>query len=141
MGFLFYCSSSHSASHLFYKLGCMYAASGGNPVWDCCSCRPGALSPFILCCSASPQKVSLGSCNESLFHSRRAEVIDSGRAALCFLSGRRGGEESNMAAPAARATSLSTLSPFRYHPHPSCSLKALFLLRRRRLKRAPTNLI
>lgn len=68
----------------------MYAASGGNPVWDCCSCRPGALSPFILCCSASPQKVSLGSCNESLFHSRRAEVIDSGRAALCFLSGRRG---------------------------------------------------
>lgn len=96
---------------------------------DCCSCRPNALSPFILCCSASPQKVSLGSNNESLFHSRRVEVIDSGRASLCFLSGKRGGKKSNMAAPAARATSLSALSPFRYHPHPRRSLKALFLLR------------
>lgn len=56
---------------------------------DCCSCRPDALSPFILGCSASPQKVSLGCNNESLFHSRRAEVMDSGCAALRLLSGRQ----------------------------------------------------
>lgn len=91
-----------------------------------------SILPLPLCI---PQKVSLGSDNESLFDSRRAEVIDSGHAALCFLD-----KESNMAAPAARATSLTALSPFRYHPHPSCSLKALFLLCRS-LKRAPTNLI
>lgn len=63
--------------------------SGLGLAADCCSCRPDTLSPFILRCSASPQKVSLGSNNESLLERRQAEVIDSGRAARCFLSGRQ----------------------------------------------------
>lgn len=55
------------------------------------SCRrPSTLSPFILCCSASLQKVSLGSSQESLFRRRRVELIDSGAAPLLrFLSGRQ----------------------------------------------------
>lgn len=62
---------------------------------DCCLFRPRTLSSFLLCCSASPQRVSLGLNNKSLLERRqrrqwcRIEVIVSGRAAQCFFSGRQ----------------------------------------------------
>lgn len=74
MGFLFNCSISHSAFHLLCKSGCTYAASCRHII---------AIGPAP---SASPQKVSLGSSNESLLGRRRAEVIDSCSDARCFLS-------------------------------------------------------
>lgn len=93
MGFLFYCSRSHSASHLFYKLGCMYAAPRGNPVWDSLLIAARVVPVHYLHSSSAalhPPKKSLWdpTMNRSFIGGGRGNRFS--RAALCFLSGRRG---------------------------------------------------
>lgn len=89
MGFLFNCGISHSAFHLFYKLGCMYAA----PVWDSRLIAARVVPEHYLHSSSAalhpPKKSLWDPTMKSFFHRRRrAEVIDS----LC-ASSRGGGKK------------------------------------------------
>lgn len=150
MGFLFNCSISHSAFHFFYKLGCMYVASRGNPVWDSALIAARVvLTHYLHSPSAAlhPPKKSLWdpTMNPSFISGGGGGGWgECNRFTPCcsLLPLREAGKARNPTwQPLWRGPRPSALChPSDISPAPAAASKPLFLLRRR-LKRPPTNLI